>query len=80
MNGIRKVAELQVLQYRTTYINGTPIVQGGENKQNIGLDLKLRFVTAAFLGSDENQSMLEFLVGDRNSVWPSKKPLLSFSL
>ena len=66
------MTELQVLQYRTMYINGTPIVCE-ESNQSIGIDLRLRLVTAALLGKDETQSKMEFLVGDKNSVWPSKK-------
>ena len=76
-NGIRRVTEMQVLQYRTTYINGTPIVYE-EGKQSIRIDLRLQLMTVALLGKDANQSMLEFLVGDRNAVWPSKKLLINF--
>ena len=59
------MTELQVLQYRTAYINVTPIVSNQ-------VDQRLRLVTAALLRKDEIQSGLEFLIGDRNSVWPSK--------
>ena len=76
-NGIRHVTELQVLQYRTTYINDTPIVYE-EGNQSIGIDQRLRLVTVAFLGNDVNQSRLEFLVGDGNSIWPSKNFELFF--
>ena len=65
------MTELQVLQYRTTYINGTPIVHE-EGKKDNETDLRLRLVTVALLGKDVNLSKLEFLVGDRNSIWPSK--------
>ena len=57
-----------MLQYRSTYINGTPIVH--EERE---LGQKLRLATVALLRKDGNQSKLEFLVGDPNSVWPSKK-------
>lgn len=73
------MTELQVLQYRTTYINGTPIAYEETNKSS-GIDLlRLRLVMAALLGKDVNRSMLEFPVGDRNSIWPSKKFLGIFS-
>ena len=63
-----------MLQYRSTYINGTPIVHEESNKSNeTELGQRLRLVTVALLGKDGNQSKLEFLVGDPNSVWPSKK-------
>jgi hypothetical protein len=61
-----------MLQYRSTYINGTPIVHG-ESSISSEADMRLRLVTVALLGKDVNQSKLEFLVGDPNSVWPSKK-------
>ena len=68
------MSELQVLQYRTTYINGTPVM-GKEYDSSIRLDLRLKLVTAALFRKDSNktQSSLEFLVGDRNNVWPSKE-------
>ena len=63
-----------MLQYRSTYINGTPIVHKESNKSNEAeLGQGLRLVTVALLGNHGNQSKLEFLVGDPNSVWPSKK-------
>ena len=65
------MTELQVLQYRTTYINGTPIAYK-ESNQSTGIDERLRLATVALLGGTETQSRLEFLVGDRNSTWPSK--------
>ena len=71
-NGVRNVNMLQVLQYRTTYINGTPIM-GEECNSSIRMDLRLRLVTVALFRKDEIQSNLEFLVGNRNSIWPSKK-------
>ena len=66
------MTELQVLQYRTTYINGTPIVHEESTKSN-ETDPRLRLVTVALLGKHANLSKLEFLVGDRNSIWPSKE-------
>lgn len=60
-----------MLQYRSTYINDTPIIHEESNEAELGQ--KLRLVTVALLGKDGNQSKLEFLVGDPNSVWPSKK-------
>ena len=62
------MTELQVLQYRTTYINGTSII-GEEYDYTIGMDSRLRLVTAALVRKD---GILEFLEGNRN-VWPSKK-------
>lgn len=65
------MTELQVLQYRTTYINGTPIAYK-ESNQSTGIDVRLKLATVALLGENETQSRLEFLLGDRNSIWPSK--------
>ena len=65
------MTELQVLQYRTTHINDTPIVYT-ESNQSTGIDVRLRLVTVALLGENEIQSWLEFLLGNKNSIWPSK--------
>ena len=65
------MTELQVLQYRATYINGTPSAYKGSN-QSTDIDVRLSLITVALLGGNETQSRLDFLVGDRNSIWPSK--------
>lgn len=58
-NGIREVTELNVLQYRRTYINGTPILGGGQSN--------LMLVKVAYVGGDEN---LQFVEGSNGDIWP----------
>ena len=61
-NGIRSVADLRVLQYRTNYTDGTPL---NDTINNATLDL----VKVAYMRG--NESGLEFL--DENySIWPSE--------
>lgn len=67
-NGIRDITELRVLQYRTTYINGTPI--SGEGGLITPNGTRLKLIDVAYMSKD-NRS-LEFLEGDRNSIWPGK--------
>ena len=61
-NGIRNVAEMRVLQYRTTYIDGTPL---DDDINNATLDL----VEVAYVRG--NESVLVFL-DDNYSIWPSE--------
>ena len=73
-NGIRHVTELQMLQYRTTYINDTPIIT---EDCNFTTDERLRLITVALCGKDGSINFsLDFLYENRNSIWPSK---LSFA-
>lgn len=58
-NGIRKVTELKVLQYRTTYINNTPILSEGLSN--------LVLVEVAVV---ENDDTLRFLEGTKRDIWP----------
>ena len=62
-NGIRSVADLRVLQYRTNYIDGTGPLDDTIN--NATLDL----VEVAYVRG--NESDLEFL-DDNYSIWPSE--------
>ena len=68
-----------MLQYQAAYINDTPIVYE-EGNESIGIDQRLRLVTVALLEKDANKFMLEFLVSNRNSIWPSKKLFELFNL
>ena len=61
-NGIRNVAELRVLQYRITYVNGTTIDDTVDNTT-------LELVEVAYVR--KNESDLEFL-DDNHSIWPSE--------
>ena len=63
-NGIRdsEVSKLQVLQYRTTYINGTPICDEG------GLSYRLRLVAVGYVR--EGDVDMEFVGEDKDSIWP----------
>lgn len=62
-NGIRKVTELKVLQYRTTYINNTPILSEGLSN--------LVLVEVAVV---ENDDTLRFLEGTKRDIWPDWIP------
>ena len=61
-NGIRNVTKLQVLQYRTTYVNGTPISHEGD------LSYRLRLIAVAYIREDSES--LEFVGKDKNGIWP----------
>ena len=64
------MTELQLLQYRTTYVNGTPIVR---EDCNFTMDERLRLVTVALCKKgDPMNTSLEYLNGNRHSIWPSK--------
>ena len=66
------MTELQVLQYRSTYINATPSpYKGIRSNQSTDIDVRLSLTSVALLGGNETQPRLEFFVGDRNSIWPS---------
>ena len=75
-NGIRHVNahELRVLQYRTTYMNGTPIAS--ERGQNTSLSNRLKLVEVAHL----DNGSLKFPVGNKNSVWPGTLLTKQFSI
>ena len=70
-NGIREATELRVLQYRTTYINGTSILSelDDNTSSSTTLDQRLRLVDMAYIGEDGTS--LEFVEGNRN-IWPGK--------
>lgn len=67
-NGIRDVAELKVLQYRTSYLNGTVVRNGGS------LSRRLMLVEVAYVMNDTES--LEFLDGDKSTIWPGTTQLL----
>ena len=59
--------ELRLLQYRTAYINGTPIT--GDSDHNVTtMDKRLTLVNIAVV---RNRSVT-FLTGDKNDIWPSE--------
>jgi hypothetical protein len=62
-----------VFQYRTTYVNGTPIEVDENISSSVPLDQRLRLIEVAYV--EENGSSLEFLSGD--GIWPSKTANLS---
>ena len=67
-NGIRDVTELQVLQYRTTYVNGTPISHEGD------LSYRLRPIAVAYIRKDSES--LEFVGKDKNGIWPGMRGIV----
>jgi hypothetical protein len=73
-NGVRKAIELRVLQYRTDYINGTPILSelnGSVSFNATSLEWKLGLIEVAHV--NENKKDLEFPGNYSNNViWPSK--------
>ena len=56
------MTELQVLQYRAAYINGTPTHPDGSLSQ------RLKMIDVAYIRK-ENES-LEFVVGFKDDIWP----------
>ena len=60
------MTELRVLQYRTSFINGTAIL-GDLDSSSTGLDQRLRLIDIAYI--EENEMNLEFLDGSKNDVW-----------
>ena len=56
-----------MLQYRITYVNGTPIVANGNVSFSVPLDQRLKLIEVAYV--EENGTSLEFLDGN---IWPSK--------
>ena len=61
------MTELRVLQYRTTFINGTAIL-GDLVSSSAALDQKLRLIDIAYI--EENETSLKFLDGGKNDIWP----------
>ena len=68
MNGIRRSNKLRVLQYRTTYINGSTIVNN-YHVNGMNLAERLKLVDVAYM--EESEVDLTFLEGNSNDVWPS---------
>ena len=60
-----------MLQYRTTYPNGSLIVgeNDGGTSCNATLDQKLRLIVVAYVRDDT--ASLEFQINDKNDIWPS---------
>ena len=56
------MTELRVLQYRTNYINGTPVFNERSSRGRLSL------VDVAVV--KENNETLKFIVGDKYSIWP----------
>ena len=74
-NGVREATELRVLQYRTDYINGTPMHESNNgvsfNATSDSLERKLGLVEVAYVIG--NNSDLEFPDNySKNDIWPSK--------
>ena len=65
-NGIRDVTELRVLQYRTDYVNKTPIFGDGRTQN------ALMLIDVAYVGENDNDSLV-FFDGDKQRIWPSIK-------
>ena len=51
-----------MLQYRTTYVNGTPISHEGN------VSYRLRLIAVAYIRKDSES--LEFVGKDKKSIWP----------
>ena len=62
-NGIRDVVELRVLQYRTDYVNKTPILVDGRMKN------ALMLIDVAYLQTNYNDTLV-FFDGDKHGIWP----------
>ena len=75
--GVREATDLRVLQYRATYINGTPFrndyeMSGGNNSSSpAGLHQRIRLVDVAFVS--ENGGRLEFRNNNtKDDIWPGR--------
>ena len=62
-NRIQEVSKLYILQYRTTYVNGTQI----HNINNGGLTNRMSLIPVAYVCRDSKN--LEF-EENKNSIWP----------
>ena len=58
-----------MLQYRTTFINGTAIL-GDITRSTATLDQKLRLIDIAYIEAEENETSLKFLDGSKTDIWP----------
>ena len=63
-NGIREVSKLYVLQYRTSYVNGTQI----HDIDKGGLTYRTSLIPVAYVCRDSKN--LEFVEENKNSIWP----------
>ena len=53
-----------MLQYRTDYVNKTPILGDGT------MPTTLMLIDVAYLGKNDNDSLV-FFDGDKHGIWPS---------
>lgn len=72
------MTDMRVLQYRTTYINGTPILNQTFSSCNIStLDQTLKLIDVAFVR--DNDSELKFPEHyTRDDIWSGKQDLVLF--
>ena len=63
-NGIRDDTELRVLQYRTDYVNKSPIFRDGRMQNTLML------INVAYIVDNDNDSLV-FFDGDKQRIWPS---------
>ena len=71
-NGVRKTTELRVLQYRTDYINGTPILSelnGSDSFNATSLEWKLGLIEVAHVNKEDLEFPGNYF---SNDIWPSK--------
>lgn len=61
------MSELRVLQYRQTFVNGTPIQQENGVGKTAGNQLTL--INVAIV---KENGEIQFVSGDRYSIWPGK--------
>ena len=53
-----------MLQYRTDYVNKTPVLRDGT------MPTTLMLIDVAYLGKNDNDSLV-FFDGDEHGIWPS---------
>ena len=68
-------SQLRLLQYRTTYVNGTSIldyqiVHTASHRRELSL-----LNVAIVKDNSETGEVLKFIAGDKYSIWPSKSPI-----
>ena len=61
---------MTLLQYRTSYANGTPTFdeESATVSSTTPLSQKLKLIKVAYMRKDDQR--LQFISGDKNKIWP----------
>ncbi len=69
------VSELRLLQYRTTYINGTSISDNGITNTDSHKRRPSLLNVAVVKDNSETGEVLKFITGDKYTIWPGKSAI-----